>query len=61
MAEREKQDGKNAAINTVNRPAPELTPIMLGLARELLSTDCKITPETENAHPAKTAAKVRVS
>lgn len=31
---------------------------MLGLARELLSIDCRIIPETEKAQAARTAARV---
>ncbi len=50
--------GKKAAIKTVNRPAPEFTPIMLGLARELFKTDWRIVPETAKAQPARTAARV---
>lgn len=58
MVVRYKLVGKKAATNMVNKPAPEFTPIILGLARELLSTDCRITPETANAQPARTAARV---
>ena len=54
-----KDAGKKAAISTVNNPAPELTPITFGLARELFNTDCNTAPETDRAHPARTAAKVR--
>ncbi len=50
--------GKKAAINTVNNPAPEFTPIILGLARELFNTDWSIAPDTDKAQPARTAANV---
>lgn len=45
-------------IKVVKRPAPELTPIILGPARELFSTVCSINPDKDRAAPAKIAAKV---
>jgi len=50
--------GNNAVIKVVNKPAPELTPIILGPARALFSTVCNINPYNDRAQPAKIAAKV---
>ena len=44
--------GNNAIIKVVNKPAPELTPIMLGPARALFSTVCSIKPDNDSAQPA---------
>lgn len=51
--------GNNAIIKVVNKPAPELTPIILGPARALFSTVCSIKPDSDSAQPAKIAARVR--
>ena len=42
----------------MKNPAPEFTPIMLGPARELFSTDWSIAPDTDKEQPARTAANV---
>lgn len=41
------------------KPAPELTPIVLGLARELFITDCRIAPAQASPIPASTAPVAR--
>lgn len=51
--------GKKALMKTVRKPAPEFTPIILGLARELFNTDCKIAPDNDKEQPASIAAMVR--
>ena len=53
--------GKNVDNAMVNNPAPALTPMMFGLAKELFKTVCKIAPETDNATPVNIAAMVRGS
>ena len=45
-------------IITVN-PAPELTPMVFGLARELFITVCKITPAQDKPMPAAMAPNIR--
>lgn len=50
--------GKKAVANAVKRPAPEFTPIMVGLAKALFNTDCKINPDTANPLPAIIADRV---
>ena len=47
--------GKNAEHNNTISPAPELTPMMLGLANGFCSTDCQIAPDTDKALPASRA------
>ncbi len=42
----------------VKSPAPELTPIIFGLARGLFKTDWRINPAMDKAHPTSIAAKV---
>lgn len=51
-------EGKNAATIIIERPAPELTPIILGLHIGFPKTVCRIVPEQESAAPDKTAARV---
>lgn len=41
------------------KPAPELTPIVLGLARELFITDWRIAPAQASPIPARTAPAAR--
>ena len=41
------------------KPAPALTPTMLGLASGLSSTPCNMTPDTASAAPESMAASVR--
>ncbi len=53
-----KAAGKRAVANAVNRPAPEFTPIMVGLAKALFNTDCRISPDTAKPLPAIIADKV---
>lgn len=50
--------GKNAVASAVNKPAPEFTPMMVGLAKALLSTDCNIRPDIASPHPANIADRV---
>ena len=45
-------------IITAN-PAPELTPMVFGLARELFITVCKITPAQDKPMPAAMAPNIR--
>lgn len=42
----------NRSESITANPAPELTPIVFGLARELFMTLCKITPAVESPMPA---------
>jgi tetratricopeptide (TPR) repeat protein len=55
-------EAKPINIDTVTRtarPAPALTPIILGLAMALLSTACSKTPDAARDIPAKEAANTR--
>ena len=51
--------GKHTAARATAKPAPALTPMMLGAARGLWSTVCSTTPLTARAAPASRAARVR--
>ena len=51
--------GKRAEHSTTIRPAPELTPMMLGAARGLLRTLWITAPETARAIPASRQPQVR--
>ena len=51
--------GKKQANNSAAKPAPALTPTMLGLASGLSSTPCNMTPDTASAAPESMAASVR--
>lgn len=44
--------GKNIMASITAKPEPELTPMVLGLARELFMTPCKITPAQAKPMPA---------
>jgi len=50
--------GKKAVASAVNRLAPEFTPIIVGLAKALFNTDCKISPDIANPLPAIIADRV---
>ncbi len=50
--------GKNTVAKAVNSPAPEFTPIIVGLAKALFKTDCSISPDMANPLPANMADKV---
>lgn len=44
--------GKNIMASITAKPEPELTPMVLGLARELFMTPCRITPAQAKPMPA---------
>lgn len=50
--------GKKEALSSAKKPAPELTPIILGLAKALFNTACIKVPLTAKAAPAAMAAIV---
>ena len=45
--------GKSIIPSITAKPEPELTPMVLGLARELFMTPCRITPAHARPIPAK--------
>lgn len=49
---------KKEALSSAKKPAPELTPIILGLAKALFNTACIKVPLTAKAAPAAMAAIV---
>lgn len=51
--------GKISMDNITAKPAPEFTPMVLGLAKELFITPCKITPEQASPTPASSPANTR--
>ena len=53
--------GNTEAASRTNRPAPELMPMMLGLASGLSSTAWMIAPAAESAAPESSAASTRGS
>ena len=53
--------GNNAIESITKKPAPELTPIVLGLASELFITSCNMIPATASPEPAKSPAITRGS
>lgn len=50
--------GKKASNIITAKPAPELTPMIPGEARELPVTACKSTPEAERPAPARRPAAI---
>ena len=50
---------KRASPIITANPAPELTPMVFGLARELFITVCKITPAQDKPMPAVMAPNIR--
>ena len=51
--------GKRTMESMTARPAPELTPMVLGLARELFMTFCRMTPAVARPTPAPMQPKTR--
>ena len=51
--------GKISIDNITKNPAPEFTPIVLGLASALFITLCNITPAMDNPIPATIAPTIR--
>ena len=49
----------NISVSITAKPAPELTPMVFGLARELFMTLCKSTPAVASPMPARTAPMTR--